>query len=109
MRGASPVFATTPAGPSSLLEPKFDFKALLSGRGASSVAEAGGMVNDLKDENDPTRLRPFARRIAEMNWWQNNPKSEEPADPEEETPAKAESEDQQPPADDEPTSESENS
>jgi hypothetical protein len=35
-----------------------------------------------KDENDPTRLNWFARRVAEMKWWENsNPKM--PAGPQE--------------------------
>jgi hypothetical protein len=31
-----------------------------------------------KDEDDPTQLRRFAKRIAEMKWW-NNSNSDEPA------------------------------
>lgn len=81
------------------------------------------MAKDPKDENDPTRLRSFAQRIAQMKWWQDNPKSEdqaeredqaepeqqaEPEEQSEETPSKGQpdkSQDQQPPAGDEASSE----
>ena len=32
-----------------------------------------------KDEDDPTQLRRFAKRIAEMKWWNDN-NSEKPAE-----------------------------
>ena len=37
------------------------------------------MAKEPKDENDPARLRWFAKRIAEMNWWGEEPKAEKPA------------------------------
>jgi hypothetical protein len=61
------------------------------------------MVNDPKDENDPTRLRRFAKRIADMKWWDENSSSAEPAEikdqeaASEETQLKSEDQ-QQPPA-----------
>ena len=65
------------------------------------------MAKGPKDEDDPTRLLWFAKRIAEMKWWNNNSTSDKPA----ETPDQGEqpgseqpqttSEDQQPPTQDE--------
>ena len=56
-----------------------------------------------KDEDDPTQLRRFAKRIAEMKWWADNPNSDKPAETQDqgeysdsERP-QATSEDQQPP------------
>jgi hypothetical protein len=44
------------------------------------------MVKEPKDEEDPTGLRRFAKRIAEMKWWceeskgeQSEPTSEQPS------------------------------
>ena len=37
------------------------------------------MAKEPKDDNDPTRLRWFAKRIADMKWWGRNSKSEESA------------------------------
>jgi hypothetical protein len=38
------------------------------------------MANTPKDEDDPIQLRRFAKRIAEMKWWNNNSNSDEPAE-----------------------------
>jgi hypothetical protein len=57
-----------------------------------------------KDEDDPTQLRRFAKRIAEMKWWNDNT-SEKPAEAhdqgEQAGESQAPSEDQQPPTRDE--------
>jgi hypothetical protein len=37
------------------------------------------MAKEPKDDDDPTRLRWFAKRIADMKWWGENSKPEEPA------------------------------
>jgi hypothetical protein len=68
------------------------------------------MAKEPRDENDPTGLRRFANRIAELKWWQDHPKSKEQAGPEdqpEKTPSQEqldEGQDQQPPAGGEPSS-----
>ena len=38
------------------------------------------MAKGPKDEDDPTQLRRFARRIAEMKWWNDNSNSDRPAE-----------------------------
>ena len=65
------------------------------------------MAKGPKDEDDPIRLRWFAKRIAEMKWWNNNSNSDKPAEtqdhgeqPGSEQP-QATSEDQQPTTQDE--------
>jgi hypothetical protein len=54
-----------------------------------------------KDEDDSTRLRWFAKRVADMKWWGENSKAEQPSEP---APASEEpqatSEDAQPPTGD---------
>jgi hypothetical protein len=35
------------------------------------------MANEPNDETDPARLRRFAKRIAEMKWWREEPKAEQ--------------------------------
>ena len=35
------------------------------------------MVKEPKNEDDPTGLRQFAKRIAEMKWWREEPKAEQ--------------------------------
>ena len=37
------------------------------------------MAKGPKDDDDPTRLRWFAKRIADMKWWGENSKPAEPA------------------------------
>jgi hypothetical protein len=65
------------------------------------------MAKAPKDEDDPTRLRWFAQRIAEMIWWGEDPKPEQPAEPQDQPaePASEEpqatSEGQKPPTGDE--------
>jgi hypothetical protein len=54
-----------------------------------------------KDEDDPIQLRRFAKRIAEMKWWNDNSNSEKPAQDQGEQPPQERSEDQQPPTRDE--------
>ena len=60
------------------------------------------MAKGPKDEDDPTQLRRFAKRIAEMKWWSDN-NSEKPAETQDqgEQPPQDRSEDQQPPTRDE--------
>jgi hypothetical protein len=60
-----------------------------------------------KDEDDPIQLRRFAKRIAEIKWWNDNSESEKPAgtqdqseQPGSERP-QATSEDREPPTSDE--------
>jgi hypothetical protein len=36
------------------------------------------MAKEPKDENDPTGLRAFAKRIAQMKWWGEEPEAEQP-------------------------------
>ena len=36
------------------------------------------MTPQPKDENDPTQLRRFAKRIAEMRWWNDKSNSDKP-------------------------------
>lgn len=38
------------------------------------------MTPQCKDENDPTQLRRFAKRIAEMKWWNDKSNSDKPAE-----------------------------
>lgn len=38
------------------------------------------MTPQRKDENDPTQLRRFAKRITEMKWWTENSNSDNPAE-----------------------------
>lgn len=40
------------------------------------------MTPQPKDENDPTQLRRFAKRIAEMKWWNDKSNSDKPAETE---------------------------
>ena len=61
------------------------------------------MAKGPKDEDDPIQLRRFAKRIAEIKWWNDNSSSEKHAEtqnqgeqPGSERP-QATSEDQQPP------------
>jgi hypothetical protein len=35
------------------------------------------MAKEPKDEDDPTGLRQFAKRIAEMKWWREKPKAKQ--------------------------------
>ena len=60
------------------------------------------MAKEPKDDNYPTRLRWFAKRIADMMWWGEDPKPEQPAptEPASEEP-QATSEGQEPPTGDE--------
>jgi hypothetical protein len=76
------------------------------GRGALQTKEVE-LAKAPKDEDDPTQLRRFAKRIAEMKWWNNNSSLEKPAEtqdqgeqPGSERP-QATSEDQEPPTGDE--------
>jgi hypothetical protein len=36
------------------------------------------MAKEPKDENDSTGLRAFAKRIAQMKWWGEEPEAEQP-------------------------------
>jgi hypothetical protein len=36
------------------------------------------MAKEPKDKNDPSGLRAFAKRIAAMNWWREQPEAEQP-------------------------------
>jgi hypothetical protein len=36
------------------------------------------MAKEPKDENDPTGLRGFAKRIAQMKWWGEETEAEQP-------------------------------
>jgi hypothetical protein len=38
------------------------------------------MTRQPKDENDHTQLRRFAKRIAEMKWWNDKSNSDKPAE-----------------------------
>jgi hypothetical protein len=73
------------------------------------------LAKEPKDEDDPTQLRRFAQRIAEMKWWADNPNSEKPAETRDQgehsgsVRPQATSEDQQRPTDQEPSSEGETS
>jgi hypothetical protein len=87
------------------------------------------MAKEPKDENDPTRLRWYAKRVAEMKWWGENEmkwwgeksKSVKPAEPQEQPSEaasqqqpgttsqepQAQSDEQQPPMGSDPSSEGE--
>jgi hypothetical protein len=61
------------------------------------------MTPQPKDENDPTQLRRFAKRIAEMKWWNDKSNSDRPEETQDQGEQsgsgqpQATSEDQQPP------------
>ena len=38
------------------------------------------LAKEPKDEDDPSQLRRFAKRIAEMKWWNNNSHADGPAE-----------------------------
>jgi hypothetical protein len=72
------------------------------------------MAKGPKDEDDPAGLRGFAKLVADMKWWGEKSKAEQP-EPEEQSKASGsdqgqeQSQDQQPPPGDETSSEGETS
>jgi hypothetical protein len=70
------------------------------------------MGKEPKDENDPTGLRWFARRVAEMKWWGENSKPEDqdaPAERSEDMSSQNREDENQPPTGEESPPEGETS